>query len=227
MKPSYSGSLDHRINLLDLRRVAAVIDLDSKQLQQYNFSKQQMKLMKELQTMEENLYNRSLLHGYWDTMFNNTGIHPDTREGCGMAIVRHNLYIFGGFARELYNDMRVLNLSTRYWSQITYTSEFVPKSRARFSMNVFEDSLVLFGGEGETLINTNQKECFGNIAIFNTKTRAWTKHEPPQYAPIRKRCGHVADVFGSLLLVYGGKDTMARTVLGDFVAFDLHDEKFV
>jgi N-acetylneuraminic acid mutarotase len=213
--------------LLDLRRVALVIDLDNKQLQQYNFSQQQMKLMKELQTMEESLYNRSLLHGYWDTMFNTTGIHPDTREGCGMAIVRNNLYIFGGFARELYNDMRVLNLGTRYWSQITYTSEFVPKSRARFSMNVFEDSLVLFGGEGETLINTNQKECFGNIAIFNTKTRAWKKHEPPQYAPIRKRCGHVAGMYGSVLLVYGGKDTMARTVLGDFFAFDLNDEKFV
>ena len=29
-KPTFSGSIDHRINLLEFRKVAAVLDLDSK-----------------------------------------------------------------------------------------------------------------------------------------------------------------------------------------------------
>ena len=111
--------------------------------------------MKELNKMTDNMYNRSILHGFWDTLSDCSGIHPDTREGSGMAILRNKLYIFGGFARELYCDMRVLDLKTKYWSTINYSSEFVPKPRARFSMNVFEDNLVLFGGEGQTMINTN------------------------------------------------------------------------
>ena len=64
--PTYSGSVDHRINLLNKQKVFTILDMDPKQQREFRFNSEQMNLMKDLRHLTENLYSRRLLFGFWD-----------------------------------------------------------------------------------------------------------------------------------------------------------------
>lgn len=116
--PTYSGSVDHRINLLNKQKVFSILDMDPRQQREFRFNSEQMNLMKDLRHLTENLYSRRLLYGFWDTISNSTGNIPDAREGACMAVHNGNLYVFGGFSHSLFNDIKVFNLQENHWRHI-------------------------------------------------------------------------------------------------------------
>ena len=116
--PTYSGSVDHRVNLLNKQKVFAILDVDPKQQREFRFSPEQVGLMKELRQLTQNLYNRRLLHGFWDALSNSTGNMPDAREGACMVAHNSNLYVFGGFSHSLFNDIKVFSMQENHWSHI-------------------------------------------------------------------------------------------------------------
>ena len=58
------------------------------------------------------------MHGFWNSLSECKGVVPDTREGASMTKIKSNIYIFGGFSRVLFNDLKVLNLETLKWNSI-------------------------------------------------------------------------------------------------------------
>lgn len=103
--------------------------------------------MKELKGHNESLHNRSLMHGFWDTYSEFSGTQPDAREGATMNQLNGVLYIFGGFSRVMFNDLKILSLESLKWKSFSDEKDKVwPKVRNNHTMAVFGDSLVLFGG---------------------------------------------------------------------------------
>ena len=86
--------------------------------------------MLELKTMSDKLVTRKLLHGYWDCITEAKGALPDSRESATMALVDETIYVFGGFSREIYNDTRAYDMSSRTWRPVVYEpGERVPDKR--------------------------------------------------------------------------------------------------
>jgi hypothetical protein len=57
------------------------------------------------------------------------------------------LYIFGGFSRVMFNDLKVFSLENLKWRSIfDEKDKFWPKVRNNHTIDVFGDNLVLFGG---------------------------------------------------------------------------------
>lgn len=55
-----------------------------------------------------------MLYGLWNVL-NTNGSMPDSREGSTAAMIGNNLYIFGGFSRDIFNDMRILDMNSLKW----------------------------------------------------------------------------------------------------------------
>jgi hypothetical protein len=51
-----------------------------------------------------------MIYGLWDIMYP-SGSMPDSREGSATIMYENNLYIFGGFSRDIFNDLRVLDMN--------------------------------------------------------------------------------------------------------------------
>lgn len=64
--PTYSGSVDHRINLLNKQKVFTILDMDDEQQREFKFNSEQMNLMNDLRNLTEKLYSRRILIGFWD-----------------------------------------------------------------------------------------------------------------------------------------------------------------
>ena len=118
IRPIFSGSLDHRINMLDAKKVLPVLGLENLNLS--SLTEEDLRLMMDLKTTTDILLARKLLHGYWDCITDAKGCLPDAREGTTMAMVGETVYVFGGFSRDIYNDTRMYNLDTKTWKGIHY-----------------------------------------------------------------------------------------------------------
>ena len=59
-----------------------------------------------------------MFHGYWDCIIDSKGGIPESRKGTTMNLVGNELYIFGGFSRDTYNDLKILNLSSNRWREV-------------------------------------------------------------------------------------------------------------
>ena len=183
-------------------------------------------MMRSLRTLSDSLYSNKLMYGFWDTVGECTGTHPDAREGHGMAIVNNQLYVFGGFARNLFNDMKVLNLETKHWTHLMHKEgTFWPKLRTQFSMCQFGEDLYVFGGLGPSLKDTaksenttskpmenaSPKECYNMLLCFNTVTQSWRKLDA-ENPNVEKRYGHIGAMGGCLMLIHGGRNSIQRKV---------------
>lgn len=73
--------------------------------------------------MHDNLYNRRLMHGFWDNIFECQGNLPDAREGATISLLNEKIYVFGGFSRILFDDLKVLDLVSGIWKQILPTED--------------------------------------------------------------------------------------------------------
>ena len=81
------------------------------------------------------LRNKRLYHGYWDAINETSGSLPESRKGASMNLCNNEIYIFGGFSRDTYNDLKVFNLNTNHWREIEASnSRVVPDARVSHTM---------------------------------------------------------------------------------------------
>ena len=53
----------------------------------------------------------------WDNNFTQ-GSTPHSREGATACLINGKIYMFGGFARDVYSDLRVLDRSENKWTLV-------------------------------------------------------------------------------------------------------------
>jgi N-acetylneuraminic acid mutarotase len=58
-----------------------------------------------------------MIYGQW-TVLNQQGSLPHAREGASSVIVDNNLYVYGGFSRDLFGDFRVFDMNLSHWDII-------------------------------------------------------------------------------------------------------------
>jgi hypothetical protein len=66
-------------------------------------------LIDELKRCREALEQKKIIYGLWDIV-SSCGSTPDSREGATACVINNNLYLFGGFSRDLFNDIRVVDI---------------------------------------------------------------------------------------------------------------------
>lgn len=158
-------------------------------------------------------------------MVKSYGSMPDSREGTSACIIDNSLYLFGGFSRDIYNDMRVLDLNKLRWRLISLPYN-KPSERFNHSMIAYKNKLVLFGGAGSYIQSIKMRLNYNDIQVFDTQKECWLDPPDIEGAP-RKRMSHSTSTLGCMMLVHGGFSTESRKVLDDFNLFDLKLMKWI
>ena len=87
-------------------------------------------------------------------------------------------------------------------------------------MVAYKDQLVLFGGSGPYMPSVKMRASFNDLWVFKTKERRWQKIDSDRGVP-KKRIGHVACMFGCVMMVHGGYSTEGKIMLDDFNLYDV------
>lgn len=107
-----------------------------------------------------------------------------------MNLVGNELYIFGGFSRDTYNDLKVFDFFTSKWIEVeTSAMRVIPEPRVSHTMVTYHNSLLLFGGGGAYIQNLHMMPSFNDIWMFDTERMLWSKLEGSGIPP-KKRMGH-------------------------------------
>lgn len=155
-------------------------------------------------------------------------------------MIKNQLYVFGGFARNTYNDLKIYDLTMNRWEAAkTEASRVIPDPRVSHTMCTYNSKLILFGGAGAYLKNLHMMPSYNDIweldtqfckfhtkQTFDTVSQTWTKLEGSGIPP-KKRMGHVSAMLGSLMLIHGGYNSEGRIQLDDFNLFDVEDQKWI
>ena len=184
-------------------------------------------LVEELKLMMTLLRNKRIYHGYWDAINDVHGCLPESRKGASMNLVNNEIYVFGGFSRDTYNDLKCFNINTSKWREVQpKTSRAIPDPRVSHTMVNFQNKMVLFGGGGAYMPNLHMMPSFNDIWCFDTDKDTWTKLEGSGIPP-KKRMFHTASCLGSLMLIHGGYSSEGKIILGDFNLFDIEVHKWI
>lgn len=61
--------------------------------------------------LKHKLDKKEILTGLWNIV-KTSGSIPDSREGTTVGMVDNKIYVFGGFSRDIYKDIKILDLNT-------------------------------------------------------------------------------------------------------------------
>ncbi|CAA9966477.1 hypothetical protein CFE70_009995 [Pyrenophora teres f. teres 0-1] len=186
---------------------------------------------------------------------------PLPRSHHTIAVVKGRVYIFGGEIEDgklADNDMHVVILPSSGVLDADYTKypprsanglDDVPSSRKGHTATTIDDSIYIFGGEGEGV--TNEK---GRVWVYDTVSNTWSFLDPADAVFPSQRTGHASassdlpgpktttyvekapqapadpaqnvpeppesNTYGTVFVV-GGRDTTSRELLNDAYAFDV------
>lgn len=143
-----------------------------------------------------------------------------------MNLVNSEIYVFGGFSRDIYNDLKVLSIRDNHWRDVHTESRVIPDPRNCHTMVNYGNKLVLFGGGGAYMPNLHMIPCFNDIWFYETDQNLWQKLEGSGIPP-KKRMSHAASVLGSLMLIHGGYSCEGKITLADFNLFDIEVHKWI
>ena len=133
-----------------------------------------LEMLNELKVKFDELETRKIFHGYWDCITDVKGCIPESRKGASMNLVSNEVYIFGGFSRDTYNDMKVFDLTTNKWREVdTSAMRVIPDPRVSHTMVNYNNSLVLFGGGGRYMPNLKMMPSYNDIWKFDTERIMW------------------------------------------------------
>eukprot|EP01121_Diplochlamys_sp_Union-15-3_P017780 TRINITY_DN6330_c0_g1_i1.p1 TRINITY_DN6330_c0_g1~~TRINITY_DN6330_c0_g1_i1.p1 ORF type:complete len:506 (-),score=111.52 TRINITY_DN6330_c0_g1_i1:26-1543(-) len=138
------------------------------------------------------------------------GEHPGKRTNIQGVVYQDHMYFFGGNGPNdketkkdsktcLYNDMYSLNLKTFEWTKLV-TRGHSPSKRRNYGFCLWNDKLVLFGGE-------NSSEYDDSIYLFNIAKNKWTSISAPSEIEQQGREGVVLTPVNEGVLVIGGRRT--------------------
>lgn len=63
--------------------------------------------MNEFKSQIEKLESKKIQRGLWEVKLC-IGTLPDSRESCAMVAIGNEVYLYGGYGRELFDDLRIL-----------------------------------------------------------------------------------------------------------------------
>lgn len=176
-----------------------------------------------------------MLYGLWEVAQHNTGSMPDAREGAAACVLGNNFYMFGGFSRGIFNDMRVLDTQKMKWKLIAAMNG-EPAARFSHSMVAYKNKLYIFGGAGAYVSSIKMRLSFNDLLIFDTKMSnvngvagTWTKVKSlDNEGDIpSKRMNHTATILGCVMVIHGGFNTERKRVLNDFSLYDIEQSKWM
>ena len=145
-----------------------------------------LSLMVELKDNFEGLMNKTIFHGYWDTLPEMRGCIPEARKGATMNMIGSKIYIFGGLSRHTYNDMKIFDLEDKSWKQVDYKTVKVPEPRIHHAVVSYNKTLALFGGGGEYMERLKMRSSFNDIWIFDARSLTWSKREGSGIPPKKR-----------------------------------------
>lgn len=135
--------------------------------------------------------------------------HPEKRERHSAHLVKHELFVFGGYHRgsdSYYNDTWLLNTEKQLWSELETTGT-LPTPRCGFSSCAIDNYIFVFGGRGmaakKNFWQRNLVEYYNDFYVYNTITQVWTKHEPRGIGPSPRALATLTAVNRKLYL-FGG-----------------------
>lgn len=161
-----------------------------------------------------------------------SGEVPPPLVGASVTVVGDRVFVFAGrlvSSRKMTNHLRVLDLKTLEWTRHIPppNSDKPPKPRYFHSANVYNNSIVYFGGMGYSRVSADGLCVLDDVAVFDITTMCWQRPEinPSLFAP-RPRYAHLASIAEDKLIVIGGQD-MNNNYLGEINILDLKTWEWV
>ncbi|CAO3596357.1 unnamed protein product [Absidia cylindrospora] len=163
-----------------------------------------------------------------------TGEIPPPLVGASTTIVGDHMYVFGGrlvASRQMTNHLYVLDLATLVWERHIGPPDSAPPPQRRYfhSANIYNNSLVIFGGMSHAHRNSaTQGLCaLDDLCIFDLETLSWIYPQvsPSIFTP-QARYAHLAECVNDKLMVIGGQD-MSNQYINEINIFDLKRSAWV
>ena len=106
--------------------------------------------------------------GLWDSV-DTLGSTPDSREGARACLLGSHIYVFGGFSRDLFKEVRYANLNDFRWKLVPpKETDNDPSGRYNHTMCPYADRyLVVFGGAGQYLKSMSIRQCLSGLYILD------------------------------------------------------------
>jgi N-acetylneuraminic acid mutarotase len=130
------------------------------------------------------------------------GSTPHSREGATTCLIGNNIYLFGGFARDIYSDFRCLDRSENKWTVIETKQQRseLPPARYSHSMVNYKNQIAIFGGGGTYLNSIPMRLCLGDLYLYDLSTNKWEEIIGQNFSGV-PRMNHVSSLYGCLMLV--------------------------
>ncbi len=123
-----------------------------------------------------------MIYGKW-SIVQQTGSIPDSREGAAACVIDSSLYIFGGFSRDLFADLRIFDLQQQRWRLLKQGS---PHARFAHTMVCYGRKLYVFGGAGPYIASIKMRLSFNDLQVFDTDKECWLKELDIEGAPKKR-----------------------------------------
>ena len=136
------------------------------------------------------------------------------------------MFIFGGFSRDIFNDIRVLDFNFGKWKAITNSGPYIPEGRFDHSIVSYDNQLFVFGGAGHYIKTLKRRICYNDMKIFDIASERWSKEGSIEGAPA-KRAAHATAAAGCMMVVHGGYNSEHVKTLEDLKVFDMELCKWV
>ncbi|KAI9499634.1 hypothetical protein BDB00DRAFT_732776, partial [Zychaea mexicana] len=172
------------------------------------------------------------ISGIITQVHNTSGETPPPLVGASMTVVGDRVFVFAGrlvTSRKMTNYMYVLDLNTLQWTRHIPPPDSAkpPKPRYFHSADVYNNTIVVFGGMGYSRISTDGLCVLDDISVFDVETMTWKRPtvEPSLFAP-RPRYAHLSAIVEDKLVIIGGQD-MNNGYLGEINVLDLKTWEWV
>ena len=134
-----------------------------------------MNLIEEMIECRKDLEKNYIASGLWESV-QTVGAIPDSREGSTGIVLGTYLYLFGGFSRDLYQDLRKIDLTSgKRWILYHFVGE-KPPARFNHTMVAWKNKyLIIFGGAATYLRSCKMRLCLQDLFIFDSHREIWKK----------------------------------------------------
>ena len=137
------------------------------------------------------------------------GFTTDSKEGRTCVLHDDVIYLFGGYSPCMQQaNFEAFSLVTRQMSVVKAANR-EPWLRAHHSCTLFEDYLVIFGGEAYSG-SADNKMLTSEVLIYSIKKNEFLR--VPTNQPVEPRKHHAAALIGSHLIISGGIDEDLKPV---------------